>query len=121
MVEIYKGMRQNYEVPDAPRSNDEKDSIGGWRPKGFINLAFEKGYRFGFEASSDHVSTQELFRRAGGRRSARGYSGGFVQATRVRATDDILADVRSDAHVMGDAFSSSEPPELRRRSPGCTS
>ena len=57
VVEIYQGMRQNYEMPDAPRSNNAQDSIGGWRPKGFINLAFEKGYKFGFEASSDHVST----------------------------------------------------------------
>ena len=57
VVEIYQGDRQNYEMPDAPRANTEKDSIGGWRPKGFINLALEKGYKLGFEASSDHVST----------------------------------------------------------------
>ena len=44
-------------MPDAPRSNSEKDSIGGWRPKGFISLALDKGYRLGFESSSDHVST----------------------------------------------------------------
>ena len=57
VVEIYQGDRQNYEMPGAPRSNSEKDSIGGWRPKGFVNLALDKGYRLGFEASSDHVST----------------------------------------------------------------
>ena len=43
--------------PDAPRTNSEKDSIGGWRPKGFVNLALEKGYKLAFEASSDHIST----------------------------------------------------------------
>ena len=43
--------------PDAPRSNSEKDSIGGWRPKGFVDLALEKGYKLAFEASSDHIST----------------------------------------------------------------
>jgi hypothetical protein len=37
-VEIYQGDRQNYEMPDAPRTNSENDSIGGWRPKGFIDL-----------------------------------------------------------------------------------
>ena len=53
VVEIYQGDRQNYERPDAPRSDSAKDSIGGWRPKGFVNLALEKGYVMGFEASSD--------------------------------------------------------------------
>jgi hypothetical protein len=33
-VEIYQGDRQNYEMPEAPRSSSEKDAIGGWRPKG---------------------------------------------------------------------------------------
>jgi hypothetical protein len=49
VVEIYQGERQNYEMPGAPRSNNAKDSIGGWRPKGFVNLALEMGY-----ASGDH-------------------------------------------------------------------
>src|SRR5262249_50445446 len=57
VVEIYQGDRQNYEMPDAPRSISEKDAIGGWRPKGFVNLALEKGCQLAFEASSDHVST----------------------------------------------------------------
>src|SRR5579863_1700962 len=56
-VEIYQGDRQNYERPGAPKSNSEKDSIGLWRPKGFVNVALEKGYKLAFEASSDHVST----------------------------------------------------------------
>ena len=57
VVEIYQGDRQNYEMPGAPRTNTETDSIGGWRPKGFVNLALEKGYKLGFQASSDHIST----------------------------------------------------------------
>ncbi|MBK7601970.1 MAG: hypothetical protein IPJ07_26985 [Acidobacteria bacterium] len=52
IVEIYQGDRQNYEMPDAPRSNSAQDSIGGWRPKGFVSLALEKGYKLGFEAKS---------------------------------------------------------------------
>ena len=39
VVEIYQGDRQNYEMPGAPRSNIEGDSIGGWRPLGFVSLA----------------------------------------------------------------------------------
>jgi hypothetical protein len=114
VVEIYQGMRQNYEMPDAPRSNSAQDSIGGWRPKGFINLAFEKGYRFGFEASSDHVSTHMSYSvvlAAGDTREA--ILDGLRKRHVYAATDNILADVRSGSHLMGDAFSSSEPPELR--------
>src|SRR5262249_28428942 len=40
-VEIYQGDRQNYEMPGAPRSHSEKDSIGLWRPQAFVNLAFQ--------------------------------------------------------------------------------
>ena len=29
-------------------------SLGGWRPFGFVSLALKKGYRLGFQASSDH-------------------------------------------------------------------
>jgi hypothetical protein len=45
VVEIYQGDRQNYEMPGAPRSNREEDSIGGWRPLGFVSQALQKGYR----------------------------------------------------------------------------
>src|SRR5437660_8879492 len=41
VVEIYQGDRQNYEMPGAPRTNTDGDSIGGWRPKGFVDLALE--------------------------------------------------------------------------------
>ena len=34
VVEIYQGLRNNYEMPGAPRANSLEDSIGGWRPKG---------------------------------------------------------------------------------------
>ena len=48
-VEIYQGDRQNYEMPGAPRSNSDKDSIGGWRPLGFVSLALQKGYPWDFK------------------------------------------------------------------------
>jgi len=76
VVEIYQGDRQSYERPDAPRSNNADDSIGGWRPLGFVSLALKKGYRLGFQASSDHISTHY---RAGPRRG----SGGFPEAPRL--------------------------------------
>ena len=113
VVEIYQGDRQNYEMPGAPRTNTAKDSIGGWRPKGFVDLALEKGYRLSFEASSDHVSTHmsycNILAKDGTRES-------LVDAFHKRhvyaATDNILADVRSGQHIMGDVFSTSSLPEF---------
>jgi hypothetical protein len=114
VVEIYQGDRQNYEMPDAPRSSSERDAIGGWRPKGFVNLALARGYMLGFEASSDHVSTHisygNLYVKDLTRESV-------LDALKKRhiyaATDNILADVRSGEHIMGDAFSTASPPSLR--------
>src|ERR1700683_4926797 len=96
VVEIYQGDRQSYEMPGAPRTNSEKDSIGGWRPLGFVDLALEKGYRLSFEASSEHISTHmsscNILAKDGTRES-------LVDAFHKRhvyaSTDDILADVRS--------------------------
>ncbi|HZT34092.1 MAG TPA: hypothetical protein VFA33_29640 [Bryobacteraceae bacterium] len=112
-VEIYQGDRQSYEMPDAPRAASEQDSIGGWRPKGFVSLALEKGYRLGFQASSDHVSTHlsycDIYVRDLTRESV-------LEALKQRhlyaATDNILADVHSGAHLMGDSFSTAELPSL---------
>ena len=114
VVEIYQGDRQNYEMPDAPRSNSENDSIGGWRPKGFVNLALEKGYKLGFEASSDHVSTHISYCNLYVKDLTRD---SILDALKKRhvyaATENILADVRSGAHIMGDSFSTNTPPALR--------
>ncbi|MBM3745120.1 MAG: hypothetical protein FJW34_04930 [Acidobacteria bacterium] len=113
VVEIYQGHRQNYEMPDAPRSNSANDSIGGWRPLGFVSLALQKGYRLGFQASSDHISTHtsycNLWVTAPTREA-------ILEAFRKRrvygATDNILADVRCGAHFMGEEFATAEPPAL---------
>ena len=114
VVEIYQGIRQDYEMPGAPRANSQEDSIGGWRPKGFVNLALDKGYRLGFEASSDHVSTHmsyaNLYVKDVTRESV-------LEALKKRhayaATDEILADVESGTHMMGDEFSTADPPTLK--------
>jgi hypothetical protein len=113
-VEIYQGDRQNYEMPDAPRSNNEKDSIGGWRPKGFIDLALAKGYKLSFEASSDHVSTHMSYANVyvtGVNREA--VLDGFKKRHLYAATDNILADVSSGRYMMGDQFSTSSMPSLQ--------
>jgi hypothetical protein len=115
IVEIYQGDRQNYEMPQAPRSNSEKDSIGGWRPKGFVSLALlDKGYRLGFQSSSDHISTHmsycNLFVTAPTREAV---LDAFKKRHVYAATDDILAEVRSGDHMMGDQFESTMLPALK--------
>jgi hypothetical protein len=114
VVEIYQGDRQNYEKPDAPRANSENDSIGGWRPKGFVDLALAKGYRMSFQASSDHISTHMSYCNILAKDNTReALLAAFHKRHVYGATDDILADVRSGEHIMGDAFSTSSLPELQ--------
>jgi hypothetical protein len=114
IVEIYQGDRQNYEMPDAPRSNSANDSIGGWRPKGFVNLALEKGYMLGFEASSDHISTHisycNILVDAAKRESV---LDGLKKRHVYGSTDNILAEVRSGSHVYGDSFQTNKMPSLQ--------
>ena len=122
VVEIYQGDRQNYEMPDAPRSNRQGDSIGGWRPLGFVSLALQKGYRLGFQASSDHISTHMSYCNLWVTARTRA---AIMEAFRKRriygATDNILADVRSAGHLMGEEFAVSEPPEISVKLRGTSS
>jgi hypothetical protein len=121
VVEIYQGDRQNYEMPGAPRSNKEQDSIGGWRPKGFVNLALEMGYKLAFEASSDHISTHMSYCNIVAPVLTRE---ALIEAFHKRhvygSTDNILADFRSGAHMMGDAFSTPTPPDFKIKLRGTT-
>jgi hypothetical protein len=120
IVEIYQGDRNNYEYQEAPRAgHDPKSgkkpvSLGGWQPAGFLDLAFKKGYRLGFQSSSDHWSTHISFCVVLAERHTRV---GIVEAMKKRhcyaATDNILADVRSGKHLMGDEFQTSNRPALQ--------
>ncbi|MGI8989037.1 MAG: exosortase [Bryobacteraceae bacterium] len=112
-VEIYQGHRQSYEMPGAPRAIGPEDAIGGYEPNGFVSEALQKGYRLGFHASSDHISTHIAFCNLWVENPTRQ---GILNAFRRRhvygATDNILADVRSGTHFMGDEFSTGELPTL---------
>ena len=119
MVEIYQGCRQSYERPGAPRTATEQDAMGGWKPKGFINLALLKGYKFSFESSSDHGSTHLSY--------AMVYSEGrtredLLAAMRLRhtsgATANIIADWRCGDHMQGDEFKISEAPAFHLKLKG---
>jgi hypothetical protein len=120
LVEIYQGDRMSYEVEGAPRAGHDPKSgklpanVAGWFPKGFINHALQKGYRLGFQASSDHWSTHISYCVVLAERNDRE---SILDAMRRRhvygATDDIIVDVRSGPHVMGDEFQSAGPPAFQ--------
>jgi len=120
MVEVYQGARQNYERPGAPRCPTSDDSIGGWEPLGFINLALKKGYRFSFQSSSDHGSTHISYALVYAEDNSRE---ALLKAMRQRhtyaATDNIIAEFTSVAggrtYMMGDEFTTSEAPTLKLR------
>jgi len=116
VVEIYQGDRQNYERPGAPRSNSADFSLGGWRPLGFVSLALKKGYRLGFQSSSDHISTHMSYCNVWVENPSRE---AVVEAMKRRhvyaSTDNIIADVRCNGHFMGDAFTTAQPPEIHVR------
>ncbi|HEX8910998.1 MAG TPA: hypothetical protein VF796_01465 [Humisphaera sp.] len=132
-VEIFQGDRNNYERPDAPRSavteaklkqsTPEKESLGGWRPKGFVNLALLKGYRLAFECSSDHVSTHLSYCNVliTGEPTREAVLDAIRKRRVYGSTDNIIADVRCKAgdgaaggrtHFMGEEFSTKQPPTI---------
>jgi hypothetical protein len=119
LVEIYQGDRMSYEMEGAPRAgydpklNQYPPNIAGWFPKGFINHALQKGYKLGFQSSSDHWSTHTSFCIVLAEKHDRE---GIVDAMRKRhaygATDNIILDVRSGTNIMGDAFKSNAAPTI---------
>ncbi len=112
VVEIYQGHRHNYEHFGAPRSPTEATQIGGYRPKGFIWNALKKGYRLGFQSSSDHVSTHWSYGVVLAEDNSRqAIIDAFKQRHSYAATDNILLDVRSGDHLMGDDFTTDRAPD----------
>jgi hypothetical protein len=119
IVEIYQGDRMSYEMQGAPRAGyDPKTgqapaNIAGWFPKGFINNALDKGHRLGFQSSSDHFSTHISYCIVLAERHDReAILDGLRKRHCYGATDDIILDVRSGAHVMGDEFKTGAAPAL---------
>jgi hypothetical protein len=122
MVEIYQGDRMSYEKQEAPRAGydpkmDKKPAnIAGWYPDGYIDLALQKGYKLGFQSSSDHWSTHISYCVVLAEKNSRA---GILDAMRKRhcygATDDIIVEFRSGDHIMGDAFRSEGAPQFQIR------
>jgi hypothetical protein len=114
-VEIYQGHRQSYEHLGGPRSaRRQEESVGGWEPFGFVWNALAMQYRLGFQASSDHISTHISYAVALAEDATRP---AILDAFRRRhcyaATDNIILDVRSGEHLMGDEFDTDGPVRLK--------
>jgi hypothetical protein len=106
MVEIFQGHRNSYEHLGAPRvARRPGEAIGGWRPLGMVWNALAMQYRLGFQASSDHISTHISYAIAAAEEATRA---SVLDAFRRRhcygATDNIVLDVKSGEHMMGDEF-----------------
>src|SRR5262249_25429106 len=120
-VEIYQGDRMSYEMEEAPRAGydpktkKEPANIAGWYPKGFVNLALgEKGHKLGFEASSDHWSTHISYCVVLSEKLDReSILDGMRKRHTYGATDDIICDVKSGTHIMGDEFKATGAPEFQ--------
>jgi hypothetical protein len=114
-VEIYQGHRNSYEHLGAPRvARRPGEAIGGWKPLGMVWNALGLQYRVGFQASSDHISTHISYAVAVAEDATRA---AVLDAFRRRhcyaATDNIVLDVRSGDHLMGDEFDANGPVKLR--------
>lgn len=117
IVEIYQGDRMSYEMEDAPRagydpkSGKDPANVAGWYPKGFVNLALQKGVKFGFQASSDHWSTHiSYFIILAEGRDRQSLLKAVKQRHCYGATDNILVDFRSGDKIMGDDLIVDRPP-----------
>ena len=114
VVEIYQGHRQNYEYEGAPQSAREGDTIGAYKPAGFVWNALKKGYRLGFEVSSDHVSTHLSYAVVLAEKPTReGIVDAFKKRHSYGAQDNIVLAVKSGEHLMGDEFTVKSPPEFQ--------
>jgi hypothetical protein len=113
VVEVYQGHRHNYEFIGAPRSATQKTNIGGYEPKGFIVHALDKGYKLGFQSSSDHISTHMSYGVVlTDDVSRQGIIDAFKRRHSYAATDNIIAEFRCGKHIMGDIFDMADPPKL---------
>ena len=114
-VEVFQGHRNSYEHYGAPRvARTPAESIGGWRPMGMIWNALSLQYKFGFQASSDHISTHISYCIAVAEDSSRAaILDAFKRRHCYGATDNILLDVRSGEHIMGDEFDADGPVRLK--------
>ncbi|MEO7653482.1 MAG: hypothetical protein ABIZ80_23735, partial [Bryobacteraceae bacterium] len=113
-VELYQGLRQNFEALDAPRGVPAGKGGAQFREPGLVSNAWKKGHRLGVISSSDHVATHTSYAMVYTEAATRE---GILDAIRKRhtyaATDNIVLDCRVGEHIMGDEFRTAGPPAIR--------
>jgi hypothetical protein len=111
-VELFQGYHTSYEYLGAPKAIDDKSDMihGVYRGDGFVSRALEKGYKLGFQSSSDHISTHVSYACVLAEDFSRK---GLLDAMKKRhtyaATDNIVLDVRLGDHLMGDEVRANRP------------
>ncbi len=115
VVEIFQGARQpfqNYEHLGAPRAAPRTDKPHRYRA-GFVWEALAKGYRLGFQCSSDHYSTHIAYAVIIAPRCTRqSIIDAFQRRHCYGANDAIVLSVRCGDRIMGDEFTYRGKPKL---------
>ncbi|HEV3259698.1 MAG TPA: hypothetical protein VG013_22715, partial [Gemmataceae bacterium] len=113
LVEIFQGYHTSYEAPGAPKAENDKTALvhGAYEPEGFVVKALDKGYRLGFQASSDHISTHVSYACIVAEDfSRKGLVKAMLKRHSYAATDNIIMDVRmGKLGIMGDEVRTAEP------------
>jgi hypothetical protein len=115
IVEIYQGDRNSYEALGAPRvARRPAEGIAGFQPYGLVWNALALQYKLGFQSSSDHISTHISYGIVLAEDHTRAaILDAFKRRHCYAATDNIVMDVRSGDHVMGDEFNAAGPVRLK--------
>ncbi|MCC7492543.1 MAG: hypothetical protein IT204_09365 [Fimbriimonadaceae bacterium] len=117
VVEIFQGARLCYEYEGCPKGGapgDRQADSTGYQPEGFVWRAWQKGCRLGIISSSDHGSTHCSYAAVWTPRLDRRAILDSISARRTYgATDNVLVDVRSGDHPMGESWTQATPPQLR--------
>ena len=122
VVEIFQGDRYSYECVGCPFADqgDDYPSAGSAmleeiHPDGMVAAAWDKGYRLGVIASSDHLSTHMSYAMVYAEDATReGVFDGIRQRHTYAATDNIIVDFRIGDAFMGDEIAvEGEVPAIR--------
>jgi uncharacterized protein DUF3604 len=124
LVEIFQGDRFSAEKPDAPLTDTgdvPQQAITERKPLGYVSNALAKGYRLGFIASSDHLSTHLSYAMVWAEDRTREAVLEAMKARRTyAATDNIVLEFWIGEHFMGEAFRAGDEgvPEIHVRAVG---
>src|SRR5262249_13458043 len=110
LIEIYQGLRSSYEYRNAP-ADGRLGNTQTTEPGHFYLDALAKGWRYGVEASSDHLATHISYTGVYSEEHSRP---ALFRAMKARhtfaASDKIIVDFRMGGHLMGDEFRAWPPP-----------